>query len=310
MILEFYLKNVKKIIMSCTVLNAGGANKDCVDLIGAMDAPLITLPDVKWTSRADFQNTETMRVKIQEDLGVYVTRKISGADITQPEARNETTGFGAQVTTGVTPGSVIVYLESNSCDFNEMMSAYNGGTFRIVPFGEDGYYDGYLMPNGEIKGFEAQIYAVPISVASVDNQVQQWKLLINWKNAEQFRSRVRVKSPKTLEGLLEWMPSGLTALINTAYDTGTGIQVIDVSKRCSTDIETEVLTGEVLDNGNVLSPTASPTSNADGTYDATIQKGAVPGNLANGDYLTYRVVKKTGSVYEKISNAIPVNPNA
>jgi len=298
-------------MQGCTVLNAGGANSDCAALIGAMKAPLITLPDVEWDSRSDFQNTETMRAKIQEDLGVYITRKISGADITQPEARNETTGFGAQITTGVTPGSVIVYLESNSCDFNEMMSAYNGGTFRIVSFDEDNMLNGHLKSNGKITGFEAQIYAIPISVGAVDNQVQQWRLLINWKDAEQFRSRARVASPKSLEGLLEWMPSGIYADVNTVYNTTSGIQVINAFKRCDfATIETEVLTGEVIDNGTALSPTAVPTSNADGTYDVLVQKGAVPGNLANGDYLIYRVVKKTGDIYDKISNRIVVNPNA
>lgn len=296
-------------MQGCTVLNAGGANSDCAALIGAMKAPLITLPNVEWDSRADFQNTETMRKKIQEDLGVYATRKISGADITQPEGVSETTGFGVQITTRVTPGSMIVYLESNSCDFNEMMSAYNGGTFRVVTYDEDNMLNAHLTGNGKITGFEAQIFAIPISVGGVDNQVQQWRLLINWKDAEQFRSRIRVVSPKSLEGLLEWMPGGIYADVNTVYNTTSGIQVINAYKRCDFSTpETEVLTGEVIDNGTVLGATASPSSNADGTYDVTIQDGT-PANLANGDYLIYRVVKKTGSIYEKISNRIIVNPN-
>lgn len=296
--------------MSCTVINAGGANSDCAAIIGAMKAPLITLPDAEWSSRSDFQNTETMRVKIQEALSVYVPRAINGADITQPEATNETTGFGNQITTRVTPGSVIVYMESNSCDFNEMMSAYSGGAFKVVSYDEDNMLNGHLKPDGKIEGFEAQIFAVPISVAGVDNQVQQWRLLINWKDAEQFRSRARVVSPKSLKGLLEWMPGGIYADVNTAYNTTSGIQVINAFKRCDFSTpETEVLTGEILDNGTVTGATASPSSNADGTYDVTIQDGT-PANLANGDYLTYRVVKKSGSIYEKISNKIIVNPNA
>ena len=229
--------------------------------------------------------------------------------LAQPEAVNETTGFGVQITTRITPGSIIVYLESNSCDFNEMMSAYSGGTFKVVSFDEDGMLNGHLRSDGKIEGFEAQIYAVPISVAGVDNQVQQWRLMINWKDADQFRSRVRVVSPKSLKGLLEWMPGGIYADQNTAYNTTSGVQVVNAYKRCDfTTPETEALTAEVIDNGTVLGATASPSSNSDGTYDVTIQDGT-PANLANGDYLVYRLVKKSGSIYEKISNRIVVNPN-
>lgn len=295
--------------MTCIVVNPNGINKDCAKVVGAMKMPIVTLPEVSWANRAALANTEVMRAKIQEDLSVYIGREINGADVTQPEAVNESTGFGKQVTTRVTPGSVIAYLESNACDFNEVLAAYNGGTFKVVSFTEDGYFHAHKKADGTIEGFEAQIMAIPLGVGAVDNQIQQWRLQINWTNAEQFKSVVLVKSVKTARSLLEWMPAGMTAEVNTNYVVGTGIQVVNIFDRCDpTTIETDVLTGEIVDPGTELGATATPSSNADGTYDVTVQDGT-PANLANGEYLKYRLVKKTGSIYEKISNSILVNPN-
>lgn len=296
----------------CIVVGAGGINANCAKVVGAMKVPMITLPEASWTNRADFQNTETMRVKIQEALSVFIVREINGADVTQPELVNETTGFGKQVATRVTPGSVMAYIESNSCDFNEMMAAYSGGIYKIVSFTEDNKMQAHIKRNGVIEGFEAQVYAVPFGVGGVDNQTQQWRLQINWTNVDQFKSVVTVNSVKSARGLLELVPAGISAEVKTDYVVGTGIQVVNVFDRCDpTTIETDVLTAEIVDPGTEIGATSSPSSNSDGTYDVTIQDGeAIPGNLELGDYVKYRLVKKTGDIYEKISNAIIVNPNA
>lgn len=292
----------------CTVLNAGGINSNCANILGAMKVPIITLPDAIWTSRSDFMNSESMRAKIQEDLSVFVTREINGADITQPELVNESTGFGKQVATRATPGSVLVYLESNSCDFNEMMAAYSGGIYRIVSFTENGKLQAHLRPDGKVQGFEGQVYAIPISVGSIDNQIQQWRVQINWTNVEQFKSTVIVDSIKTAKGLLELVPAGISIEQNTAYNVTSGVQVINAFVRCdSSTPETEVMTAEITDPGTEVGPTAAPTSNSDGTYDVLVQNGT-PANLAVGNYVKYRLVKKTGDIYEKISNSILVNP--
>ena len=97
---------------------------------------------------------------------------------------------------------------------------------------------------------------------------------------------------------------------NTAYNTTTGVQIINLAARCEdSDIKIVAMTAEVLDS-TILSGTAVPTSVVDGTYSVLVQKGDTPGNLANGDYVKYRVVRKTGDIYNEISNSVDCNPNA
>lgn len=292
-----------------TIVMPGGINADCDKAIGSMKVPIITRPDAKWTDRIDFINTESWRVKIQEDLSVYVPRPIQGSENTPSEVVNETTGFGKQVTTRATPGSIIAFFESNSCDFNELMESLNGQVFRVISFTENGRLHAMGEQDGSVRGFEYQLFAVPMGPRGQDNLTQQWRVQMNAVNVEQFRQTIVVDSPRSARSLLEWMPAGLTAVENTPYDTGTGIQIMNVSKRCEPNvIEIDVLTGEVVDLGTEVAPVITPTSNTDGTYDVLIDAPSLT-HLAEGEWIKYRLVKLNGLIFEKISNTILVNPN-
>jgi len=51
-----------------------------------------------------------------------------------------------------------------------------------------------------------------------------------------------------------------------------------------------------------MQPVSAAVDNTGGSYTLTLQKGAVPADIAAGDYMVLQVKKKTGDIHDFISN--------
>ena len=289
--------------MACLTANfPNGMNKDCIKALKEAKAALVFKADNStFDNKNALDNVENMRVKIQE-TEVLAIVQLQGSEVTPGEIQEATTGYGDTFSTGVNAPMVIGHAKSNACDFLEYLKAFGGGTYEVMFLDADNNIMAYN--NGSnIIGFQTTIQAQPFGIGSREGQESQYQIKFYFRDAEQFSSYIVTPVNYTLNQLLLLAPVGLSLFENTAYVPGTGIIVMDVETRCTGVEETSTFTGEVIKTNSASAVTVTPVLDTD-KYNVTIAAGA--GQLAAGEYAIFRLVAKTGSVYDKVSDTYKV----
>lgn len=292
--------------MACGLVNfPNGMNKDCVKALKEAKAALVFKADNStFDNKIALDNVENMRVKIQE-TEVLAIIPLQGSEVTPGEIQEATTGYGDTFPTGVNAPMVVGHAKSNACDFLEYLKAFGGGTYEVMFIDADNNIMAYN--NGtSILGFQTSIQAQPFGIGSREGQESQYQIKFYFRDAEQFSKYAVVPVNYSVNQLLLLAPVGLSLFENVAYVTGTGIIVMDVEKRCTGVEETAVFTGEAIKTnhtGGLSAITVTPVLATD-KYTVTIAAGA--GQLAVGEYVTFRLVAKTSSVYDKVSDTYTV----
>ena len=288
--------------MSCTVTAPGGANTGCINFLGEANYAIVTDPSFKWSDVGAVDNIEQLRVLLQETRKGFIVA-LNGSEPTLPEANIETSGFGNNYITSENSPSLIGYADMSACDFKEILASWKGGSYRVALF----LSDGSIMVHDkgpEQEGFLAQVFAHAFGAPGRENQQQMYKITFNFLIGEEFDNYSVVPVNFSGRDVIELLPIGLTATVNTAFD---GTQVIlNVFTRCvPDDLKSGVMTGEIVKSTQGVVVTAVPTDNADGTYTVVVQKtGAV--DLAAGEYAEFILVVRDGFIYEEITNKIKV----
>jgi hypothetical protein len=287
--------------MTCSLVNfPNGMNKDCIKALKEAKAALVFKADNStFDNKNALDNVENMRVKIQE-TEVLAIIQLQGSEVTPGEIQEATTGYGDTFPNGVNAPMVIGHAKTNACDFLEYLKAFGGGTYEVMFLDADNNIMAYN--NGsDILGFQTSIQAQPFGIGAREGQEAQYQIKFYFREADQFKSYIVTPVNYTLNELLLLAPVGLSLFEATAYDTGTGIIVMDVEKRCTGVEETGTLTGEVIKTNSASAVTVTPAYDAvDENYDVTVAAGA--GQLAAGEYAIFRLVEKSGSVYDKVSD--------
>ena len=289
--------------MTCQAVNfPNGMNKDCVKALKEAKAALVFKADNStFDNKIALDNVENMRVKIQESEVLAVVQ-LQGSEVTAGEIQEATTGYGDTFPTGVNAPMVIGHAKTNACDFLEYLKAFSGDTFEVMFLDADNNIIAYNT-GSSIKGFQASIQAQPFGIGARDGQESQYQIKFYFRAAEEFSSYIVTPVNYTVNALLMYAPVGLTLLENTAYVAGTGVVVLDVETRCTGVEETSTFTGEVIKTNSASAVTVTPVLATD-KYTVTVAAGA--GQLAAGEYATFRLVAKTGSVYDKVSDLFKV----
>jgi len=290
--------------MACTVTAPGGANVNCKSYLSEAVAAVITDPSFSWADAGAVDNIENLRVLLQETRKGFIV-EFNGSEPTAAEAVTETTGFGDSIITAENAPSLLAYAEMNACDFSEILKNYKGGTYNVSFI----LADGRLMlcdKLTKLQGFQTQVYAHRLGVPGRANQTQQYRITFNFLKGYEFDNYKIVGINYTVDDVLDLLPLGLTADIKTAYDSGTGVIVLNVYTRCLPDApKSGTLTAEILRATQGLTVTATPTYDDGGQYTVTIAKSG-PAQLATGEYAEFILVSKTSTVYDEISNSIKV----
>lgn len=290
--------------MSCQVLSPGGANSNCKAILDEAIGAIVTDPSFNWATAGDLDNIENLRVLLQETRKGFVV-EFNGSTPTDSELQTETTGFGDTIVTAENAPTLLGFVETNACDFAEVLSVYKGGTYNVAYI----LGDGTIMLTDKItklQGFQTQVWAQAVSVPGRENKTQQFKIMFNHLKVREFNAYKVVPVNYTIDEVLELLPLGLTATVKTPYVPASGIIVLNVTTRCvPDDPKTGVMTGEVVKATPGLTITITPTDNGGGEYSVLIQKSG-PANLAAGEYCEFRLVTKSGAIYDDISNVIKV----
>lgn len=297
---------------ACTTQKNNGRNVDCVSFL--KEAVAIAIGDagtLTFDNEYALDNAENWRVKIQENETVSIF-PINGAEVTPGEAQTETTGNGRTFVAGENTGNVIAYLDTNACDYKEVLKYFKGGNYDIMWLDADNNILGYDSGTS-LDGYLAQLHAPNYGgVGSRENQSQMFKIMVNYINNSEQNSPFIVNVGFTLNTLNMYVPVGMKLVESTAYVPGTGIIVMDIKKRCTdTKYDSSTLDaaiGEVINargKADVSGITVTPVWNA-GTskWDITIADGA--GQLAAGVSCEFRIAQKDGSVYEYVSSTYTV----
>jgi hypothetical protein len=250
-------------------------------------------------------NLATFKTVISEDNTAAVVY-FDGTEPTMAEAQTETSGFGVSYITSENAPTLLGFAKTNACDFSDMLNSYNGGSYEVYLYDAGGNLLGTAREL--IYGYSTQVWAHANGAIGRDNQTQQYKITLNFLEAEEWRNPSVTPVNYSLNDLLMLMPLGLkaTPIIELAGDTGS----TEVSIRCVANSELiETLTGEVL-GSNVAGATITPTYNAvTEVYDCVVTKTAAA-ELLFGEYVEGRLVAKTGAIYDKMTNKIKFKGNA
>lgn len=291
----------------CSVTAPNGANINCLRSLDAAIAMVILDPSTSWDSVASIDNLETLRVILQETRKGFIV-EFNGSEVGAAEATDETTGFGQTITTSISAPTLTGYVKTNACDFVEMLDALDGGTYNVAFFLKGGgllVVDELQNKDSKLRGFLAQVYALNIGIPGIDNQTQQYRIKVNFMDADEFRKYKLVSVHYGIRDLMELLPLGLTADVVTPYNSTSGEIELQVYTRCSPDDTlSEVLTAEVVGSTQGITVTATPTANGDGSYTVAIAVSATV--LSTGEYARFFLCSKDGDIYEKISNIIEV----
>lgn len=287
-------------MINCSFSGLNGLNKNCELFLSATKGFAVTDPDQYFASLTAAKTLSNFKTAIDTSVSMWLPRPILSSEPTAAEPVIETDGFGRDRVTGFNPPKATFYLSSSPCDFKEMQ-ALGAQMCRMYLFGQDGSKMGWQDDNGVIRGFECQYVAQPISVPGRENKLQQFKVIVNFSEVDEFENFVIWNDGISYNQYLEFMPEGYTMEVVAAL-SGTAASV-KLYKRCQdTVLGVDTFVAEIVDSNCPL-PSITVGAITGGISVLTVYAtGTTP--LASGQYVTFRLVKKTTTVYDQISNYV------
>jgi len=290
---------------TCTFNSVNGINKDCEAFLSATKGGVFFDPDFSFASMITAKQYALWKAAIDTDLKAFVPRAFRSVEPTDPEAVVETDGFGSKVVTAFNAPSLNVYMSSNPCDYQEMVKL-GSQLMRYIPLLEDGSKMATVNSAGVVKGFECQVIARPLSPKGRENKLQQYMIMLNFTNIDEFNNAVIWKDTFGHSELVEENAIGYTLEKTAALSTAT--QTVKIYKRCKeTVLGTNTFTSEILDYYTIAGTTPVVTV---GSITAGISSLLVYSTgttaLAASEWVKFRLVKKASTVYEEITNDITV----
>lgn len=293
-------------MLACNVLLPGGINGDCQIPLSEVKNIIITDKDVKFTNaeKLVFTNWKT---KIQQSLTIYAVAGLDSYENTtdDPNIVTGTVSKTKKVTNRPVP-SFRFFLESNLCDFKDVLRTLKGGIYGVFYELHGGVILGAQdvagAEIGYFKPFKCRIDAVSKLLAETD-ATNSFPVYVNHLNYSQVENQFALEPAWDTAELAEAMPVGLNIYSTGVYAAGS--QSVQVTVRCGEN-KTGLLAAD-FDESTTLSNVAVPaitavTDNGGGSYTLTVQKGAVPANLVAGDIVYVRVKVLSGSDVTHVSN--------
>ena len=284
---------------NCTFTPIPGMNKDCEAFLAAIKAIAFTDPSFSFTTIADAQNVSNWKAAMDTNLKMWVTRPIHNSEITEAEAVVETNGFGTSVVTRFNSPAMIAYLSANPCDYLQLVKLGSQNT-RVILLNEDGSKMGFVDATGKFKGFEAQMTAQPLVAKNTENKLQQYKVMVYFKNVDEFKNAVIFNDGVGADYYLEYAVKGYS-VETTVAPSGSSATVL-IKERCKATKATGTWTAEIVDSSPAMSaPSITVGALTDGVSVLTIYRSGTTAP-ATGDWIKFRLVTKTASVYNGITN--------
>ena len=295
----------------CSTLQPNGSNQDCLVPLSEVKNVLICDKDVSFSwSEKDVEANWTNKIK--QDLTIYAVAALDSYNVTTDDP-NIVTGAvskGKTITNTPVP-SFEAFLDSNACDFKQLLATLKGGTYGIFYELQDGSIMGTLDQSGSgignFKPLRAKVNANTKGFQEVDS-TQAFRVYIFHTNSTEFYDNAFYLEPIwDTSSLTEAMPVGLNMVKTAAYSSGD--QTVQIKIRCGSNYTGLLVADFEADEtqGNVDTPAVTAVSDdGGGNYTLTVQKNSTPANLVTGDIATIRVKKLSGSDVTHVSNWVSV----
>ena len=287
--------------MACN-LNLPLGVADCQSNYGDPKMLGISKEKISYATYGAAQSIASVQALIEEDSSYVVTKKFSNLEVTASDEVSEENGYGESVHVRNTPGSAIVYLETNPCDFTNYTRAFNGGVYYVEVFFGNGFKLLTQKSDGTLEPLKAQLNAIPVGMPALDNKHQQFKMTMKWDNIDQLQNTVLVDIVDDLIDYEELMPVGWNNEWASAYAASD--KDIKVWERCETsNLMSQTPTARIIES-NVDTPAVTAGAPTAGVSTLTITKASTPVTLVAGDYIKFVLESKTGSVVDYSTNEI------
>lgn len=279
----------------CNALLNGGLNQECQAAASEIRNVIITDKNVSF-SNADKEDFSKWSVKIKQDLSIAVFPGLVNYSPTTDDPNIITNAVSKSKSINNDPiPSFEFMLDSNSCDFKEILQTLDGGNYGIWFEMQDGTIEGWDDQSGTeigyFKPFTAQVKAYTKGAQEIDSN-EAFKVFINFKKYNQVKNYFLFSPAWDSDGLLEAMPVGI-ALRKTVIFAADD-QLVNAKIRCADgyvglivdDFETS------LTMSNVSTPAVTAVvDDGGGDYTLTVQKSVVPESIVANDKVVLRVNK-------------------
>lgn len=296
----------------CSPLLPNGMNGDCLVPLSEIQVPIITNKDIEFASMSEVLNVIKWKDLVRVDLSAYSPAAITSYEPTTDDPNIVTAeSTGKKIITNTPIPSAMVYLDTNSCDYNEFINNVNGGVYGVI----------YALKGKKVilDNFEGQKYRPLLATVTAITKgiplkdcFNNFPMYINHLDYDAFlTAKVISTGFNVVNELKKAMPSGANISIVTPYDIPTGIVRVSISERCSAEkiegatvAEIEILNSNDLDTPAVTA-VAAVVGNA-GQYDLTLDKATVPVPMEAGDFMNIVYKSLTGTIVNKISNRLQI----
>jgi hypothetical protein len=296
--------------MSCNIYLPNGNISECKYPLPEVRRVYLVDPDMTaFTGLADVYNLASWKSKIQTSLDIHVLQGKTSYEVTTDDPNIITTDETQKLITNRPAPSAIVYLDTNFCDYQELLRELRGGTYGVIYELKDHSIMMRRTSSGTYTSLPARIYAVGKGIPISGEIQNNFPLYINHIDFEDFENAVIIKPNWNPIELAEAMPIGLNMIITTAENAGD--VVVLVTERCGDGYAGLTAPDFVVLSSSYLT-TPAVTAAVDGgagVYTLTIQKNTPAEDLAAGEYIEIQVKNTSSTVVTHISNRLTIVAN-
>ncbi len=294
-------------MLACNVLLPGGINGDCQIPLSELKNVLITDKDVKF-SYTDKEILANWTNLIKQSLTIYAVAGVDSYNNTTDDP-NITKGSVNKVKNvgEMDPPSFELFLDSNMCDFNEVLNTVKGGVYGVFYELKDGSILGNIDRTGTdigyFKPFTAKLKAISKLLQEPDANTA-FKMYVSHTKIKQLYNQFLFSPVWDVTELVEAMPVGLNLKKTAAIVAATATQAFNVKIRCGA-AKTGLVVGGLefsADMSNVITPNAGAfAETGGGNYTVVVEK-ATSTPIVSGDIVYMRVKVLSGSDVTYLSN--------
>lgn len=296
---------------ACNVLLPGGINGDCQIPLSELRNVIITDKDVKLSYTAK-ETLASWTNLIKQSLTIYAVAGIDSYNNTTDDP-NIVKGAvsGIKSVMDIDPPTFELFLDSNMCDFNEVLNTVRGGVYGVWYELKDGTILGNLDKTGNdigyFKPFTAKLRAVS-KLLQEPGANTAFKMYVSHTKTKQLYNQFIFSPTWDVTELVEAMPIGLNMVKTAAIVAATATQAVNVKVRCGA-AKTGLVVGDFefsTDMSNVITPNAGAfAETGGGNYTIVIEKSTSTPIVSN-DIVYMRVKVLSSSDVTYISNWVSI----
>jgi hypothetical protein len=236
---------------------------------------------------------------------MFPLRGITSYENTTDDPNVLTTAKTQKYVTNRPAPSALAYLDSNHCDYMDLVKELKGGHYGVIYYLEDGSYLCKRDKTGNFKPFPARVTAINKGIPLPGDIANNYPLHIHHIDYDDFESAALIKPAWDIDDLILCIPAGLT--IGQTSTCASGDVNVQINDRCGDGV-TGFVSADFEELATNYLATPSITTVVDsgaGAYTLTLTKGSAA-DIAAGDYMTFRVKKTVATVVTYLSNRITV----